>query len=378
MTSGADLFVVCKQCGSEVSPYITECPYCGHRLRRRAPKLPRAGAPSRSPRTRSRLRRLLSPPKLRGRRGLRAGRTGFGGRSFGTRPYATIALVAASAGVWIAWHAQPSLDLKLAIFGPLHGEWWKLLAHQFAYGSGIYAFTTLVAVAIFGWLLEQRYGPVLVLTLFLGAGVAGALVASAVYPVPLVSGGGAGGVARPAPLAGAALGLGPPRLLLRRRPARRGSGRPPAAGDAVRDRAARARGLSPHRPWDELARRGHRRGRGPGPPPGPLPHARDGALGTYDGRPMTMTNAVVLIEAERDAFSSLGGTLADIDGVAEVYSVTGEWDFVAIVRVSDHEQLADVVTGQIGSVSGVLRTQTMVAFAAYSRHDLEALFSVGE
>ncbi|MBA3809220.1 MAG: zinc-ribbon domain-containing protein, partial [Solirubrobacterales bacterium] len=50
MTSGADLFVVCKQCGSEVSPYITECPYCGSRLRRRAPKLPRAGAASRAPR----------------------------------------------------------------------------------------------------------------------------------------------------------------------------------------------------------------------------------------------------------------------------------------------------------------------------------------
>ena len=93
---------------------------------------------------------------------------------------------------------------------------------------------------------------------------------------------------------------------------------------------------------------------------------------------MTMTNAVVLIEAERAAFSTLGGTLADIDGVAEVYSVTGEWDFVAIVRVPDHEQLADVVTGQIGAVPGVVRTQTMVAFAAYSRHDLDALFSLGE
>ena len=93
---------------------------------------------------------------------------------------------------------------------------------------------------------------------------------------------------------------------------------------------------------------------------------------------MTMTNAIVLIEAERDAFSALGGALADIEGVAEVYSVTGEWDFVAIVRVADHEQLANVVTGQIGGVSGVVRTQTMVAFAAYSRHDLEALFSVGE
>jgi DNA-binding Lrp family transcriptional regulator len=93
---------------------------------------------------------------------------------------------------------------------------------------------------------------------------------------------------------------------------------------------------------------------------------------------MTMTHAIVLIEAERDAFSALGGALADIEGVAEVYSVTGEWDFVAIVRVADHEQLANVVTGQIGGVSGVVRTQTMVAFAAYSRHDLEALFSVGE
>ena len=93
---------------------------------------------------------------------------------------------------------------------------------------------------------------------------------------------------------------------------------------------------------------------------------------------MSLTNAVVLIEAERDALSSLGGALADIEGVAEAYSVTGEWDFVAIVRVPDHEQLADVVTGQISALAGVARTQTMVAFAAYSRHDLDALFSIGE
>lgn len=91
-----------------------------------------------------------------------------------------------------------------------------------------------------------------------------------------------------------------------------------------------------------------------------------------------MTNAVVLIEAERNALSSLGEALADVDGVAEAYSVTGEWDFVAIVRVPDHEQLADVVTSGIGGVAGVARTQTLVAFAAYSRHDLESLFSIGE
>ena len=93
---------------------------------------------------------------------------------------------------------------------------------------------------------------------------------------------------------------------------------------------------------------------------------------------MTATNAIVLIEAERDALSTLGGALADIEGVSEAYSVTGAWDFIAIVRVPDHEQLADVLTGEIGALPGVMRTQTMVAFAAYSRHDLEALFSIGE
>lgn len=93
---------------------------------------------------------------------------------------------------------------------------------------------------------------------------------------------------------------------------------------------------------------------------------------------MAMTHSVVLIEAERDALSTLGEALADIEGVAEAYSVTGEWDFVVIVRVPDHEQLAEVVRSQIGELSGVMRTRTMVAFAAYSRHNLEALFSIGE
>jgi DNA-binding Lrp family transcriptional regulator len=93
---------------------------------------------------------------------------------------------------------------------------------------------------------------------------------------------------------------------------------------------------------------------------------------------MSASHAVVLIEAERDALPTLGGQLADIEGVAEAYSVTGEWDFVAIVRVADHDRLADVVTGKIGQLPGIARTRTMVAFAAFSRHDLEALFSVGE
>ena len=90
-----------------------------------------------------------------------------------------------------------------------------------------------------------------------------------------------------------------------------------------------------------------------------------------------MTTAVVLIESERDALPNLGGDLAGIAGVAEAYSVTGEWDFVAIVRVERHEQLADVITGQLVQLPGVTRTQTMVAFEVFSQHDLEALFSIG-
>jgi DNA-binding Lrp family transcriptional regulator len=91
-----------------------------------------------------------------------------------------------------------------------------------------------------------------------------------------------------------------------------------------------------------------------------------------------MTHAIVLIQAERSALATLGDDLADIDGVAEAYSVTGDWDFVAILRLREQDQLKHVVTGRISQLDGVRRTQTMVAFEVYSRHDLEALFSVGQ
>lgn len=91
-----------------------------------------------------------------------------------------------------------------------------------------------------------------------------------------------------------------------------------------------------------------------------------------------MTHAVVLIQAERTAMAELGGALADVDGVAEAYSVTGDWDFVAIVRVREHVHLAELVTAQLSKLPGITRTQTMVAFEAYSKHDLESMFSVGE
>jgi DNA-binding Lrp family transcriptional regulator len=90
-----------------------------------------------------------------------------------------------------------------------------------------------------------------------------------------------------------------------------------------------------------------------------------------------MTHAVVLIKAERGNLATLGERLADVEGVAEAYSVTGEWDFVAMLRVGEHDELAEAVTGRLASLDGITDTYTMVAFQVFSRHDLEALFSVG-
>jgi DNA-binding Lrp family transcriptional regulator len=90
-----------------------------------------------------------------------------------------------------------------------------------------------------------------------------------------------------------------------------------------------------------------------------------------------VTHAIVLIEAERAAIRTLGGALADVEGVAEAYSVTGEWDFVAILRVRNPEGVAEVVTDRFAALEGIKRTHTLVAFEVFSQHDLEALFSIG-
>lgn len=186
MSSGADLFVVCKRCGSEVSPYITECPYCGNRLRRRAPKLPREHTPQRA----SHRSRLPMPSLGRLRRGEIAGVRAD------SPPYATIALVAASCVAWVLTSGGYLGLGRLIVAGPLGGDWWKLFTTQFGYASGffrgVYAFSAVTAVALFGWLLERRHGPFAVLVVFFGAGATGALVALAAYPIPFVSGANAG------------------------------------------------------------------------------------------------------------------------------------------------------------------------------------------
>ena len=90
-----------------------------------------------------------------------------------------------------------------------------------------------------------------------------------------------------------------------------------------------------------------------------------------------MISAIVLINAEVDRIPEVAAAIAEINGVSEVYSVTGDVDLIAIVRVRHHEELADVIADQLNKVSGVLGTQTHIAFRTYSKHDLEAAFSLG-
>lgn len=90
-----------------------------------------------------------------------------------------------------------------------------------------------------------------------------------------------------------------------------------------------------------------------------------------------MVTAILLVRATRSGLATLGPQLAETRGVSEVYTVTGEWDFVAIVRVREHDELATVVTRDLSRHDGIERTQTMVAFQQFSQHDLEAMFGLG-
>ncbi|WP_034270291.1 Lrp/AsnC family transcriptional regulator [Haloechinothrix halophila] len=90
-----------------------------------------------------------------------------------------------------------------------------------------------------------------------------------------------------------------------------------------------------------------------------------------------MITAIVLIHADTDRIPEVAESLADLDGVSEVFSVTGEFDIVAIVRVHEHEELAQVIPGRVNKVDGVQSTETHIAFRTYSKHDLEAAFSLG-
>jgi hypothetical protein len=176
--SRADLFVVCKnpECGAEVSPYVTECPYCGTRLQKRAPKLDKGLKPARRP------RRVPAPSLGRLRPGEIPGIRAESG------PYATAAIIIGTCGVWVATRAGYLNAANLVAKHPLGSRAWTVLTAPFTYfyahgsvaGTGVYQFATLLAIAIFGWLLERRHGPLAVLALFAVGAIGGTYVAAVV------------------------------------------------------------------------------------------------------------------------------------------------------------------------------------------------------
>lgn len=90
-----------------------------------------------------------------------------------------------------------------------------------------------------------------------------------------------------------------------------------------------------------------------------------------------MITAIVLIDCATDTIPEVAESLANLDGVSEVYSVAGHVDLIAIVRVREFEQIAEVIAGGISKVPGVMDTESHIAFRAYSRHDLEEAFAIG-
>jgi membrane associated rhomboid family serine protease len=181
VSSGApDLFVICKSCGSEVSPYITECPYCGNRLRKRAPKLDRHGQPSEKPR---RARRTPAPSLGPLRRGEIPGIRVDG------RPYATIAIVLASLVLLVLTRAGAVGLGQVAVVGPFGHNTWQILTAPFAYDNSGYAFVALFAIAVFGWLVERRHGPLAVALLFVAGGAGGMAVVASLATFPIALGG---------------------------------------------------------------------------------------------------------------------------------------------------------------------------------------------
>jgi len=176
--SETELSVICKNCGSEVSPYVTECPYCGARLRKRAPKLERKGdqfEAQRPKRRRSRLR-VPRPSRSGGPR-----RSVSFARSDTFRPYATLAVILGSALLLLI---QKATGNPLSTYGglivPIGDEWWRYLTAPFAYVDVGYLFVVAIGLAIFAGGVERRLGSGATAVLLLACGSLGMLAGGAV------------------------------------------------------------------------------------------------------------------------------------------------------------------------------------------------------
>lgn len=171
--SQPDLFVVCRNCGSEVSPYVTECPYCGQRVRKRAPKLDRSGG---EPQPKKR-RRRPTLPRLRAEE--------IAGIAPDVRPYASLGLILLGVLSILLFQADSTVDLGY-LRVPIAEEPWRFFASPFLFADQVgYAFVTLVAVGIFGTQLERRFGPLPVVAVFVLSGAAGMAFVALVETPPL-------------------------------------------------------------------------------------------------------------------------------------------------------------------------------------------------
>lgn len=156
--------MVCRSCGEEVSPYVTECPYCGTRLRKRAPKLELRGdeiTPRQSRRSRRRLARAQRSDRL------------------AERPYAVLAAILIPALLVLVRVASPSLDTfgLGGIVGPVGADWWRYLVSPFVYPDIGYLFVASVGIAVFGVAVEQRLGTIPTAILIVACGSLGMLAA---------------------------------------------------------------------------------------------------------------------------------------------------------------------------------------------------------
>lgn len=179
--SETELSVICKNCGAEVSPYVTECPYCGARLRKRAPKLERRGdalEPKPSRRQKKRARKRPRTPDF-----------AVGDQ----RPYATLAIIIGSAILLLVQKASGDpLSTYGGLIVPFEDEWWRILTAPFAYVDVGYLFVVALGLAIFGTGLERRLGSIPTAVLLLACGALGALAASGIVSDFTVIAGGNG------------------------------------------------------------------------------------------------------------------------------------------------------------------------------------------
>ncbi|MFM9164656.1 MAG: rhomboid family intramembrane serine protease [Solirubrobacterales bacterium] len=169
MAEDADLFVVCRSCGAEVSRYVTECPYCGSRVQKRAPKIPAGGSPPQAPRQR---RRPLRVPGLEG----------------SLRPVVSTVLAALCAVGTVILVPGALSPGDAGVVGPVDGQWWRVAVAPFLAPNVWYGALGVLGVACFGTLVERRDGPLVVAVVFVACGMGGVAAAAALETVPFALG----------------------------------------------------------------------------------------------------------------------------------------------------------------------------------------------